>query len=82
VNGYTFTPDRYAPLELFEISSEGADLSVDDFCVGKALSQAGACVIDIAWAPRNAYVLEGRLTVTSNAPTSPTIISIVGTATP
>lgn len=73
-------PETYETLRGIGITVEGPNLSFDSTCPADGLPQAGVCSIDLTWTPASAYVLAGRVRVTSNAPDSPTTLAISGTA--
>lgn len=73
--------ETYESLRGIGITVEGPDLSFESTCPTDGLAQASACAISLRWAPSAAYALAGRVRVTSNAPTSPTTLAVVGIAT-
>jgi hypothetical protein len=81
-NGHIL-PDRVDTLRDVQVVLEGPDLAFQgDGCNGVVLEQAGTCIIAVTWTPSSAYVLAGRLTVTSNAPSSPISVPVTGSAGP
>lgn len=72
-------PETYQTLQGISVTVEGPELSFDSSCPS-AMPQAYVCMIRVIWTPSAAYVLAGRVSVISNAPTSPTTLELYGIA--
>jgi len=78
---FTITNTGAASLTISQLSVSGTPYSVSGLALPTTIAAGGTTTLTVLFAPTTAGSFPGTITITSNAPNSPTTISLSGTGT-